>query len=284
MEFFMKPLSAQALPTEVENAAQEAQLGELVQVFSTDSQHIQFSLKMEDILLVSLCSIFIALCLLLLFGYLPVYAWIGPVLWLPLMLGLVSSRSQSRTWRKGAKGFVYLYERGLITTLLFQEKREMDVVSWQQVLAVWSPRGKGCLLSYADASGQEMLLHIQKIIKDYDLLAEHVRSQIARVMLPKYLRDYEQGKACSFGWLRTWDDDRVIVEPSFWVAQQGFQYKQRFLPWNALASIEIKGNRLIILARNGSTVPWANVSTHFVSNSEVLYRLVSRILRQRDEK
>jgi hypothetical protein len=167
--------------------------------------------------------------------------------------------------------------------LHFQGEQELEVLPWEQVEAVWPDwhDRKGCLVSYEEASG----LRITKDLKEYALLSKHIQTQVTRVKLPTSIDDFEQGKACAFVCLQGWnlDEERPIVKEGFLVTQQGLKYKRQFLPWNEVASLEMKGKKVGIMPRNGSPAPRVSVLARQIANVEVLVGLVSHVLTRRNE-
>lgn len=272
------------IPDEVNEAAQGDQLGKFVQIFPTDVQHVRISFR---IWMFVLCFCGVGFFASLTFFVLshtswPVYVRVLLWIWLLPLPGFVGFRKEWRMWRTGAQYSLYLYENGFITDLHWRGNQFLDVVSWERIIAVWPDWGKGCLIFYKEATGQEAVIHIQKALKEYHLLAKNIRTQITHVKLPKYIEDFEWGENCSFGRLRGWDDNRAIVEQGFLVTQQGLKYKNQFLPWSDIALVGIKGKQVVIMRQNGSSSPWVSVSARLIANVEVLIGLGSHILKQRN--
>jgi hypothetical protein len=168
--------------------------------------------------------------------------------------------------------------------LLLQEERFLDGISWKQVRAVWPDWRKGCLLSYGAESEEEALLHIQKTLKDYSILADTIQKQITQVKLPAYIEGFARGEDYAFPRLRGWSDTGAIVSQGFRVSQHGLTYEHRFLPWQAVLSIEIQKRKLVIqYQHNDFPSRRVSVPARLIANVHVLVGLISHILQQANE-
>lgn len=270
------------IPAEVSQLEQEAELGKLKQVFPTDIHGVRVSLRMENFLLFICIVVFFASVAFLLLSYWPTYMWFFTVLWLFTVIWLVGNLRKMWIWRQGGECFAFLYEHGLINALLLRGQWYLEAVSWKQVIAVWQTWGKGCLVSYEEAPGRETLIHIQKALREYDLLAKHIQTQVTRVRLPKYIEDFDRGEECSFVRLLGWEENRTIVEQGILITRQGLKYKQWSVPWSDVVSIEVKGKKVIIMLRKGSSPPRISLSVYEITNVEAFVGLVSHILEQRN--
>lgn len=275
-----EPSVVSPLPSEVHQAAQQTQLGKLVGRYGVNMPRLRTMLWVENALLGTCGAIFVVSIALPLFHVLPVFTWFFPVIWIHVLLWLVGSLKDSWVWRKGAQGGIYFYEQGLVTALFFQGEADLETISWEDVIAVWPVWGKGCVLSYEAASGEERLLHVRTSLTASDVLTREIQTQVAQVNVSRYLEDVERGEECAFGRLQGWRDDRVLVEPGFVVTRQGLRYQARFLPWNELASIELRGKKLVVRSKAHPTRPWVRVLARLIANVEALVELVSFMLEQ----
>lgn len=275
------------VPDEVKVLAQEAQLGNIMQIFSTDLRRLRTSFRVS-IFAFGLCGVgFFSTFLsgLLSNTSWPIYLRLLLGIWLLPLPGFIRPLRDGKYLRKIVERSIYLCEHGLITNLLIQRERFLDGISWKQVRAVWPDRGEGCLLSYGEESEQEALLHIQKALRNYSFLASTIQTHITQVKLPAFVDGFERGEEYSFVRLRSWSDTRAIVAQGFRVSHQGLMYKHRFLPWEAVASIEVKKEKLVIMYQNnGALSRWVSVPARLIANMHIFVGLVSHILKQKNEK
>jgi hypothetical protein len=161
---------------------------------------------------------------------------------------------------------VLVYQEGLVR--LHQEKSnaffwdEVETVSARKNKETWSKAAGGSLVVTVRRSNGE-LYQFDDTLPDLKRLAELIRAQTLRHLLPRALDALQTGQEVPFGKLR--------------VGPAGLIRDRDTLPWEQIKEIKLDDDKVTI-SKKGNWLAWHTVALGDVPNAHVFGALVQKLL------